>query len=113
MKFDIHHDAARQTTRVAESNLAEIRERLATVEARDRALREALPESDAVRAALEELSNYVFAPTEQALQESADSAIKWTRVALGEYAAGDQEMADNASRSDSQTTTPDSPGASG
>ncbi|WP_102159433.1 DUF6507 family protein [Zhihengliuella halotolerans] len=106
MKFDIRHDAAQQSTRVAESNLTEIREHLTAVDASDRALREALPQSDAVRAALEELSNYVVAPTEQTLQESADAAITWTRVALSEYAAGDQEMADNASGPEAQASSP-------
>ncbi|GHD06124.1 DUF6507 family protein [Zhihengliuella salsuginis] len=113
LKFDIHHDAAQQTTRVAESNLAEIREHLAAVEARDRALRGGLSQSDAVRSALEELSNYVVAPTEQALRESVDAAIHWTRVALGEYAAGDQKMADNANRSAAQAASPHPPGAPG
>jgi len=111
VKFDIRHDAAQQTTRVAESNLAEIRELLSAVDASDRDLRYALPQSDAVRTALEELSNFVVAPTEQALQESADSAINWTRVALDEYAAGDQEMADNAGRSDAQASSPGEPEA--
>lgn len=111
MKFDIRPDAARQTLRVAESDFAEIREQLSAVDASDRDLRYALPQSDAVRGALEELSNYVVAPTEQALQESADAAITWTRVALDEYAAGDQEMAENAGRSDAQAAGPGRPEA--
>ncbi|MCO1337443.1 hypothetical protein BJH93_00800 [Kocuria polaris] len=111
MKFDIHHDAAEQTTRAAELALSQVRNDLTAIHAEDRSLRAGLPESGVVQAALEEFSNYVVAPTEENLQQNIDSAIHWTRLALHIYAAGDQDMAGAANRAGEQAHSPAVPEA--
>lgn len=113
MKFDILHAQAGQTVTGTDAAVDEVQANVTTVENHCDALQGALTHSPVVSSAVQALRVEVLQRSGDAVVSHARSATSAASQGLGLYQAGDQEMAQNSSSSESRTPRPDAPGAFG
>lgn len=110
MKFDIQHGAATQTVTAANGGLDTVDQDVSVANQDCSALAAALSQSPVVQSAVQGFQAEVVTPTGEATLHSGRSATSNTSQALNHFAAGDQQMSQQANGAESGVSRPDMPG---